>query len=430
MRQRGPGSVRLSPVNCRITQRRHEGIDLNQSSGTEIWSAPRAAIVSARHNQSDIRVVNKIGRSLHARGFETLLCVRAEAPAQYLGMRVVPVRAPFEGPLRFIANTFPMFRQMLALHADLYICINPDCLPLALLLKVMGKKVVYDTHEDFLYRVAICRILPKWLQRPYGLGIGALEWVASHIMDMMLVTQKRQRERLRGRPFFVDNAPLTSGPIVERAAACPPKPSPAGELRLIYAGVITSERNPLLMLDVLEQLSHSQKCRLDLVGWFTDPQLERKCRNHPAWALTNFHGQVPHWAALAAIRDADIGLALLSGVADIPFTGITKIFEYMMFGVPFVASDFPYWRQESGGEDVGIFVNCNEPAAIAKEIIELYRDAARRQAMSACGRARILGGLNWETRFGPLSQGLFELAIARRTPPIIATEIGKVTSSG
>ncbi len=403
---------------------------MNQSSGKEKWSAPRVAIVSARYDQSDIRVVNKIGRSLHERGFETLLCVRAEAPALYLGMRVVPVRAPFEGPLRFILNTFPMFRQMLALDADLYVCINPDCLPLALLLKVMGKKVVYDTHEDFLYRVAICRTIPEWLQRPYGLGIGALEWVASHVMDLMLVTQKRQRERLRGRPLFVDNAPLTSGPIIERAAECSSTDSPAGEIRLIYAGVIASERNPLLMLDVLEQLSHSQECRLDLVGWFTDPQLERKCRNHPAWALTNFHGQVPHWEALAAIRDADIGLALLSGVADIPFSGITKIFEYMMFGVPFVASDFPYWRQESGGEDVGIFVNCREPAVIANEIIGLYRDAARRQAMSECGRARILGGLNWESRFGPTSQWLFERAIARRTTPVIATETENVASAG
>ena len=403
---------------------------MNHSSGTDRWSAPRAAIVSARHNQSDIRVVNKIGRSLHERGFETLLCVRAKVPQQYLGMRIVPVRAPFEGPLRFISNTFPMLRQMLALDADLYVCINPDCLPLALLLKVMGKKVVYDTHEDFLYRVAICRTIPAWLQRPYGLGIGALEWVASHVMDLMLVTQKRQRERLRGRPLFVDNAPLTSGPIVKRAAECSPIDSPADELRLIYAGVIASERNPLLMLDVLEQLSHSQKCRLDLLGWFTDSQLERKCRNHPAWALTNFHGQVPHWEALAAIRDADIGLALLSGVADIPFSGITKIFEYMMFGVPFVASDFPYWRQESGGEDVGIFVNCSEPATIAKEIIGLYHDAARRQAMSECGRARIFGGLNWESRFGPISQELFEGAIAHRTTPIVVTEAEEAASSG
>ena len=66
-------------------------MNVNQSSGKGIWSAPRVVVVSPRHNQSDIRVANKIGRSLHEQSFETFLCVRSKGPGKYLEMRAVPV---------------------------------------------------------------------------------------------------------------------------------------------------------------------------------------------------------------------------------------------------------------------------------------------------------------------------------------------------
>ena len=73
-----------------------------------------------------------------------------------------------------------------------------------------------------------------------------------------------------------------------------------------------------------------------------------------------------------------------------------KTVEYMMFGVPIIASDFPLWREIVEGRKCGICVDPKDPKAIAAAIKTLLTDPQRAQQLSKNGIQSIKEKYNWE----------------------------------
>jgi glycosyltransferase involved in cell wall biosynthesis len=77
--------------------------------------------------------------------------------------------------------------------------------------------------------------------------------------------------------------------------------------------------------------------------------------------------------------------------------GPTKLFEYMVCGLPVVASHFPEWRSVVEGSGCGVCVDPTDPEDIARGIQTLGRDRDRLRAMGLRGRAAVLDRYNWES---------------------------------
>ena len=73
-----------------------------------------------------------------------------------------------------------------------------------------------------------------------------------------------------------------------------------------------------------------------------------------------------------------------------------KMFEYMLAGLPVIASDFPLWNSIVLGNGCGLCVDPMNPAAIAEAIryIATHPDEARQ--MGRNGRQAVLQRYNWE----------------------------------
>jgi glycosyltransferase involved in cell wall biosynthesis len=87
----------------------------------------------------------------------------------------------------------------------------------------------------------------------------------------------------------------------------------------------------------------------------------------------------------------------LQPVGDYPTTSITKLFEYMQFGIPFVASNFEAWTVSTDAGAPGLYVNPDSCDDIAAAAIALATDPGLRARMAAAGRLYIASGFNWET---------------------------------
>ena len=74
------------------------------------------------------------------------------------------------------------------------------------------------------------------------------------------------------------------------------------------------------------------------------------------------------------------------------------MFEYMAAGLPFLCSDFPFWRtiaEESGG---AICVDLNDIPAIQTAIRLLLEDREYAQEMGRKGREYVVKYKNWTTQ--------------------------------
>lgn len=72
-----------------------------------------------------------------------------------------------------------------------------------------------------------------------------------------------------------------------------------------------------------------------------------------------------------------------------------KMFEFMAAGLPFVASDFPLWRQIVESADCGICVDPTDAVAVRKACQYLLENPEEGQRMGRNGRRAAQERHNW-----------------------------------
>ena len=141
----------------------------------------KIVILAPVHIYDDVRVFRKEAVTLAAAGHEVILYARTPdgEPLQRDGVDVRPVR---------YRNRFQRFAQLPMVghrawreDADVYHVHNPDTIPIAAGLKASGRRVIYDTHEDFRTEILLRRWLPPVVRRPAAALVTAMEsFVATH----------------------------------------------------------------------------------------------------------------------------------------------------------------------------------------------------------------------------------------------------------
>jgi glycosyltransferase involved in cell wall biosynthesis len=75
-----------------------------------------------------------------------------------------------------------------------------------------------------------------------------------------------------------------------------------------------------------------------------------------------------------------------------------KMFEYMGAGLPVIASDFPLWRRILGETGCGLFVNPQDPRAIAQAIEYVLEHPREAEEMGRRGQEAMFERYNWDTQ--------------------------------
>ena len=354
--------------------------------------APSVLMVAPVHRAWGNRVVRE-SQSLAEAGYRVQAMVQCEKRHSVDGVEFIPApsyRNRLERFLRIPQVLLAAWR----LRADIYHLHNPDMLPVAFALKLLGCKVIYDTHEDYSRRLLLRSWLPRPLRRPLGLLLSQAERGVSYWVDATLVTQERQLSHFSTRCRLLRNAPVLSEALMERVCRQAELLSrEAQPYRLVYVGGLSRARGLFNALDALQSLNAlGMATRLWLLGPELEPCLD-EARRHAAWSHVDYLGLQPHEAVLAHMMRADIGLAVLADEGDHAAARPTKLFEYMACGLPFVASDFPLWREFVGGCG-GIWVQPDDSGALLEALSTLIGSDTLRRELAGQGR-EFVQGFNW-----------------------------------
>ncbi|MFK0095464.1 glycosyltransferase family 4 protein [Pseudomonas sp. NPDC090592] len=93
---------------------------------------------------------------------------------------------------------------------------------------------------------------------------------------------------------------------------------------------------------------------------------------------------------------ADIGVQPIENTCLNHYTtDSNKLFEYLIAGLPVVATDFPEIRRIVRPNDVGVLVPANDPLSLSHALNVLVSDASLREAYAKNARSAA-GSLNWE----------------------------------
>jgi len=387
-------------------------------------SSPKICIITTVHQPFDTRIFHKQARSLVKAGYQVTLIARHGRDETVQGVQIKALPQINRRLTRFFYLTILALRLALKQRAAAYHLHDPELLPMGLVLRLMGKTVIYDVHEDnytfikqkeYLPRIAQICLPPlfDWFER------GAARWMK------VCLAEKYYRERFpRGRlvlnyPLLPDNPLKTANNAAAQQVRELLNIDQSDNIKwLLYTGNVLEERGALLQAAIPKLLPSVGVC---FVGE-CPPELADKMRAAAGDAADRLiiYG-VGHYVPREIIDACYIGYNWLAGLAIFPPTEhyvkkeLTKFFEYMLVGLPILCSNFPYWQAIVQDNGYGLAVDPGSAQQIVEAIEYIDRHAAEAELMGQRGREAVLQHYNWssqERNLLELYQEIFNLTYA------------------
>lgn len=362
---------------------------------------PKVCVVTTVHSASDTRVFHKQVKTLSEAGYEvTLIAQRPETPVQRVpvaNIRVKELRTPRNRLDRMLRLSVEAFRWAWREQADIYHFHDPELLFVGLLLRVLGKKVIYDVHEDVPLQVLSKPWIPLPLRHMVSWIVRFLEGSLSRFFSAVVTVTPCIAERFAVNGcevVLVQNYPNLNE---LQSRFCDAVAEPTRRQSVIYIGGITAIRGIREMVEAIGRLQSSLNITLILAGRFDDARLEEEMRSVPDWERVRFVGWIDRYQVRELLSQAMAGLVLFHPEPNHITAQPNKLFEYMAAGIPVIASDFPLWREMVERHDCGLLVNPLAPGEVAEAIRYFAENPDICKTMGDNGRRAVEQIYNWES---------------------------------
>lgn len=352
----------------------------------------RVCHMSSAHRGLDIRIFAKECASLAEAGYETHLVITASADeVAKAAARNVCLHAlsPPTGRLaRMLKQGWRCYRAARKLDADIYHFHDPELIPYGMLLKLAGKRVIYDVHEDLPRDILGKEWIPSWARHVVAAGAGVLEYVGARWFFAVVAATPFIASRYRRATRNVVD--INNYPMPDELA---PQEAVIGRCRQVcYVGGITRARG---IEPLIRALALMPDVRLALCGRFEDRSFKEAMQALPGWSQVDYHGHLDRDGVRAVMTQSLAGMVTLFPTPAYVDALPVKMFEYMSAALPVVASHFSLWRQIIDEAGAGVCVDPTSPEAIAGAVRALANKPAAIEQMGLAGRKAILEKYNW-----------------------------------
>ena len=347
--------------------------------------------ISTVHYENDSRILLKECQSLSKAGFDVSLVINSDKDKYIYGTNIVALDDSNKSRVyRMFKKSKVALKKALEVDADIYHFHDPELIRIGLKLKRMGKKVIYDVHEDvpkqilvkeYLGPLFIRKIVSKVFNfyeknstKKFDAVVGAIDEISNQFDNKNAVTIKN---------YAIKD-------IIE--AAIPIKREENDKIVLIYVGSITKIRGIKEIIKATELLKG--KAELWILGKFETEELKKECEAMEGYKYCKYFGSLPLKDVYSYIKAADIGMCTLHPTENYKESIPIKVLEYMASEVPIILSDFKYWKDLFG--DVGAYVDPLEPQSIVKAAESFIENKELIKKIGTKNKERFLKEFSWD----------------------------------
>ncbi len=348
----------------------------------------RVCHITTVHNLLDDRIFYKECVCLVKAGFDVSLVVTHNKNEVINGVNIVSLPKSKNRLHRMFVKSHFAFYRALKTNSKIYHFHDPELLFIGVLLRLMGKKVIYDSHENVSKQIQSKEyIKPRLLRVSVAKFYRIVEKICiSTFSSIISVTPEIVEFLSKKKGVLIRNFPIIS--LIDDTEINEKK---TNKKVLFYAGGLSRIRG---IKEVCEAVANSNlEMEFQLAGPWESEEYKKECLSINKKKI-NYLGIFPMEEVYPIMKAADIGIATLFPVKNYLNSYPIKAFEYMACELPIVMSDFPYWKKSFS--ESAVFVNPNSPEEIRVKIEMLLNHPDKAKKMGENGRKAVIEKYSWE----------------------------------
>ena len=293
----------------------------------------------------------------------------------------------------------------------------PDFLMLAALVpKLLGSKVVFDVHD-----LSSDMFTMRFADRPGGRLIEhvlrAVETSAARAADLVVTVHRPYQRELVARGVPPEKVHVVMNSLDERLPHAAPAANGRGDIVVVYHGTLTPHYGVHVLVEAVAHAArHVPRLCLEIYGHGDAlPYLKQRAADLGISSRVTFAGAMSHTEVLSRVSCASIGV-----VPNLPtrlnrFALSSKLFEYIVLGIPVVSSDLPTIREHFPDGEL-LFFRAGDPGALADALIAVAEDPEGAASRATVARRRYLSDYAWSPNAERYASLLGTLARSRARP--------------
>lgn len=355
--------------------------------------------MTSSHNPKDQRIFHKQCVSLAKAGYDVYLVERGDSE-ELNGVHIVGTGEENQNRFfRLLKRPQNIYKLALALDADIYQIHDMELLPFALKLKRKGKKVIFDSHEDFVtgFSDSDALPLPKCVMNLLGRIYGWYENYVCRRLDAVISVTPHICDRfVKVNPNTVM---VTNYPMLDTGAWKEEMPYHPDSNYVAFAGQITEAYSVPFIARALQNV---EGIEFHLCGRYRSESEVEQVKAQDEKGIVKYLGVLPYGEVPTFFNHARAAIVIpvyssYTG-GKMGTIGSNKLFEAMLCGVPVICTDFVLWRELVDRYHCGICVDPSDEMQLVNAVRYILDHPEEADEMGQNGRKAILEQYNWNTQ--------------------------------
>lgn len=347
--------------------------------------------ISSVHSRYDQRILYRECVSLQESGYDVSFLVNDSREDECIkGIKIKSTKKQYTSRLRrMLFGVYNVYRLAKKEDAEIYHFHDPELMLIAKKLKKKGKKVIFDSHEIYYLQIKEKQYLPALLRNLIAFLYLMYERHIIKRIDGVIFPVKMADvdfESYARHVGYVNNLPrLDEIPEIDEQMC---------EKRgVCYTGSLTYERG----ISKLALASHIATVPLYLAGRFEPEAFKDTVLGDNEDGMIEYMGCLNRDDVYKLYQRCSIGASTLLPIGQYAIMENlpTKVYEYMLMGLPVLLSDIPYNRKMIDKYDFGMIVDPENEKDIACKIKYLVENEEEAKRMGENGKKLVKELLNW-----------------------------------
>jgi glycosyltransferase involved in cell wall biosynthesis len=289
---------------------------------------------------------------------------------------------------RILKTTKNVYKKALKLNSDIYHIHDPELIFIGLKLKKLGKKVIYDAHEDVALQILSKSYMNIFLRKIFSKAFLIFEKFAFKKFDYIITATLHIKDKfLKINKNCID---INNYPKLEEFDIS--LKEDLKENIFCYIGSIAEVRGIKEIVCAMEFVSDA---KLLLAGDFREKDVEAEVKTYNGWEKVKELGFVDREGVADVMNRSKAGLVTLHPIINYQDALPVKMFEYMASGLPVIASNIPLWQSIIDDAKCGICVDPLNPKEIADAIEYIMTHPVEAKIMGENGKKAVIEKYNW-----------------------------------